>query len=189
MVTRWTFFKINAITPLNFLNRNSSTNLITIFCEMVPSLRASWKIKIIKTKKIVAYFKVYSWGVYNQKEPPPSPSSPSADPTHTLYNICTHPDSDPGSLWRHLLRWRSMNVNVLDTSRTFYAGNLHLSRSGVCQDWGFVKKVCQTSASVGSLVCRRRPLISVGGSPLSDECSRVTFPCCLIEKLSLCVLF
>lgn len=90
MVTRWTFFKINAITPLNFLNRNSSTNLITIFCEMVPSLRASWKIKIIKTKKTVAYFKVYSWGVYTlgiiRRNPHPHLPLPQPTPP-TLYII------------------------------------------------------------------------------------------------------
>lgn len=90
MVTRWTFFEINAITPLNFWNRNSSTNLITIFCEMVPSLRASWKIKIIKTKKFVAYFKVYSWGVYNlgiiKRNPHPHLPLPQPTPP-TLYII------------------------------------------------------------------------------------------------------
>lgn len=90
MVPRWTFFKINAITPLNFLNRNCSTNLITIFGEIVPSLRASWKIKIIKTKKIVAYFKVYSWGVYNlgtiKKNPHPHLPLPQPTPP-TLYII------------------------------------------------------------------------------------------------------
>lgn len=88
MVPRW--IKINAITPLNFLNRNCSTNLITIFGEIVPSLRASWKIKIIKTKKIVAYFKVYSWGVYNlgtiKKNPHPHLPLPQPTPP-TLYII------------------------------------------------------------------------------------------------------
>lgn len=61
-----------------------------IFGEIVPSLRASWKIKIIKTKKIVAYFKVYSWGVYNlgiiKRNPHPHLPLPQPTPP-TLYII------------------------------------------------------------------------------------------------------
>lgn len=90
MVPRWTFFKINAITPLKFLNRNCYTNLITIFGEIVASLRASWKIKFIKTPKIVAYFKVYSWGVYTLRifRRNPHPHIPLPQPTPpTLYII------------------------------------------------------------------------------------------------------
>lgn len=139
-----------------------------------------------------AYFKVHSWGVYTlgifRRNPHPHIPLPQPNPP-TLYIIYA-PTPTP-TLVHYDVTFFDGEVWML----TSWTRLEHFTRE-ICTylDQEFVrievllkKYICQTSASVGSLVRRRRPLISVGGSPLSDECSRVTFPCCLIEKLSWCV--
>lgn len=91
------------------------------------------KYEINKTIKIVDFFKVYSWSVYSLGILDGSPNltllslNRPGHPTHSLYNrphplsiyIYTHPDSVPGSSWRHVSFYRL--VRVLNISRGKFA--------------------------------------------------------------------
>lgn len=124
------------------------------------------KYEINKTIKIVDFFKVYSWSVYSLGILDGSPNltllslTPPTlyitDPTHSLYTYTPTPTPSPV---RHDVTFL---FTVLYASWTFYAGNLHLFRSG-----GFVLKSMSNLSFRWMLGVQKEVAEQCGGVPRS----------------------
>lgn len=118
------------------------------------------KYEINKTIKIVDFFKVYSWGLYSLGILDGSPNltllslNGPGHPTHSLYTYTPTPTPSPV---RHDVTFL---FTVLYASWTFYAGNLHLFRSG-----GFVLKSMSNLSFRWMLGVQKEVAEQCGGFP------------------------